>query len=96
MRLHALILAAFTCAPCAALSYDPKVSAAAAGLSCQCLDLGLLQNDPEQIKDIWINQLDKPLSSHQIESQINSSKKHHLGLALELGQINSKLFSKGT
>ncbi|WP_461564155.1 polysaccharide pyruvyl transferase CsaB [Synechococcus sp.] len=96
MRLHALILAALTGAPCAALSYDPKVSAAAAGLSCQCLDLALLQNDPEQIKDIWINQLDKPLSSNQIESQINSSKKHHRGLALELGQINSKLFSKGT
>ena len=31
-----------------------------------------------------------------LKTQINSSKKHHRGLALELGQINSKLFSKGT
>jgi polysaccharide pyruvyl transferase CsaB len=39
MRLHGLILAALAGSPCAALSYDPKVAAAAAGIGCPCQDL---------------------------------------------------------
>lgn len=58
MRLHGLILAAAAGAPVAALSYDPKVSAAAADLGCACTPLD--QGPPADLAALWQAGLDAP------------------------------------
>ncbi|MEB3318643.1 MAG: polysaccharide pyruvyl transferase CsaB [Cyanobacteriota bacterium] len=64
MRLHGLILAALAGSPVAALSYDPKVAAAARSLGCPLQDLEATP-DPG-LGEQWRQQLDRPPAQEAI------------------------------
>ena len=74
MRLHGLILAALAGSPCAALSYDPKVAAAAAGIGCPCHDLA--RSPSADLADTWNRAVDRPLDPAVIGAQRLGSAPH--------------------
>ncbi len=74
MRLHGLILAALAGSPCAALSYDPKVAAAAAGIGCPCHDLEA--PPPPGLQEGWAAVLDQPPDQAGIAALRQESQVH--------------------
>jgi polysaccharide pyruvyl transferase WcaK-like protein len=91
MRLHGLILAALAGSPCAALSYDPKVTAAAESLGCPCLDLGRLPHgepdgDAEALTATWQALVDQPPDQSRRE-QLRAETRVHAELLQRLQAI---------
>jgi polysaccharide pyruvyl transferase CsaB len=74
MRLHGLILAALTGSPCAALSYDPKVAAAAAAIGCPCHDLAVPPG--ASLGQGWAERLDHPPQAERIEALRQQTRVH--------------------
>jgi polysaccharide pyruvyl transferase CsaB len=85
MRLHGLILAALAGSPVTALSYDPKVAAAAQGLGCPWWDLEA-PADP-RLAEVWRQQLDQPPAEEAIAA-LRAGTAIHGEVLRALGPLN--------
>ena len=90
MRLHAMVLAATTGCPTAALSYDPKVKAAAQLANLPWLDLAH-RLDVQAMTHQWTKARQHPSSSSTIQELRNSADVHRRMLIEQLQAIHQRM-----